>query len=201
MATPTEVSDRLDIPPATLRRYVSLFGDHLSEGARRQRGRQFDEADIETLSRVRELFAAGKSTEEVTAALGGKAPEPTVTTPPSQREPVLERRSSEPVAAPPAQAETEQPEEGADAPPGHRPRPRQFPRSEPVRSSLEVQKLAAKSFGATEGLSQKVALHEDRLSRTDERLLVLEYRLTRLEEWLKLPWYKRLFSRPPLYEL
>ncbi|NPV08896.1 MAG: MerR family transcriptional regulator [Anaerolineae bacterium] len=201
MATPTEVSEKLDIPPATLRRYVSLFGEHLSDEARRPRGRRFAEADVETLARIREMFASGRSSEEVLAALAG------ATAPPGsvQAAPRPAARSSPEVPPPapqrPAPVDQENGSEDAAARALRRFQPREFPRAEPVRSSLEVQKLAGRPGGAAENLSQKVALNEDRLSRADERLSVLEYRLTRVEEWLRLPWYKRLFSRPPFHGL
>jgi len=60
----------LDIPPSTLRRYVNDFGDHLSAAATKPRGRRFNEVDITTLQKARELLRQGQPVAEANKLLG-----------------------------------------------------------------------------------------------------------------------------------
>ena len=60
-----QVSEMLDVPASTLWRYEKQFGEHLSAGANRKRGKRYTEGDIDTLRRIRELFAQGRNLEEV----------------------------------------------------------------------------------------------------------------------------------------
>lgn len=53
--TPTETSKRLGIQTSRLRKYVAYFPGLFSESARRDRDRQYSEADIEVFRRVREF--------------------------------------------------------------------------------------------------------------------------------------------------
>lgn len=78
MFTPGQVSDMLEVPPSTLRRYVKQFVKHLSESATKKRGRRFTEQDIATLARARELLTQGrkpKETDELLAVVGDDDPE------------------------------------------------------------------------------------------------------------------------------
>lgn len=249
VATPTEVSQQLDIPPATLRRYVAVFGQYLSAEARLPRGRQFSEADLETLARIRALLGDGSSVEEVAAALGGGGTAPAQNTPAptgseqarvdvasSRREavgqispePVTDRASVSSVAAAPMQpsvpSQATQPRPGVEEPSPiaaaraeddtlaavdedadaedeeERPRWRSYARVQPVRSSREARKMVAE-LGGVDHLSQRLALAEDRLLNSNERMAVLEARVARLEEWLRMPWYRRLLAKPPDYNL
>jgi len=78
MFTPGQVSDMLDVPPSTLRRYVKQFVKHLSESATKKRGRRFTEQDIATLARARELLQQGrkpKEANELLAVVGEDDPE------------------------------------------------------------------------------------------------------------------------------
>ena len=67
MATfsPGEVSNLLDVPSSTLRRYVSHFGDYLSEDARRKRSRRFTEQDIQVIAQIRDLTGQGIRLEDI----------------------------------------------------------------------------------------------------------------------------------------
>jgi len=69
MFTPGQVSDMLEIPPSTLRRYVKDFPKHLSETATKKRGRRFTEHDIATLARARELLQQGRKPKETNKLL------------------------------------------------------------------------------------------------------------------------------------
>lgn len=231
MATPTEVSEQLDIPPATLRRYVSLFGDHLSEEAKLPRGRQFGDEDLEVLARIRTMLSDGSSVEDVQTALRGGAPSETEQTRPAGSEapegataltveaepetirpvPVVQSELLSEAAPPESGAGTEiaeaadgeapEVEKGAgDDEPGDRPHWRSYARVQPVRSSREVRKMVAET-GSVDLLSQRLALAEDRIMTSNERMAVLEARIVRLEEWLTMPWYRRLFAKPPEYDL
>ena len=70
MYTPSQVSEMLDIPSSTLRRYASDFAEHLSEQAR-QKGRQrrYNEPDLVILARARKLLNAGHKPEQVNSML------------------------------------------------------------------------------------------------------------------------------------
>lgn len=68
--TPGQVSALLDIPGSSLRRLVAQFADHLSEDAKRQRGRLFTDADVAVLAQVRELTLKGYKVSEIPAMLG-----------------------------------------------------------------------------------------------------------------------------------
>jgi len=65
MFTPGQVSEMLEIPPSTLRRYVKDHPEHLSKTATKKRGRRYTEADIATLARAREMLQQGREPEEV----------------------------------------------------------------------------------------------------------------------------------------
>ena len=69
MFTPGQVSDMLEVPPSTLRRYVLQFTTHLSETAIKKRGRRFAERDVATLARARELLQQGRKPPEVNELL------------------------------------------------------------------------------------------------------------------------------------
>jgi len=69
MFTPGQVSDMLDIPPSTLRRYVKDFPTHLSETATKKRGRRFNERDVTVIARARELLQLGRDPKEVNELL------------------------------------------------------------------------------------------------------------------------------------
>lgn len=69
MFTPGQVSDMLEIPPSTLRRYVKDYPEHLSKTATKKRGRRYTEADIATLARARELLQQGRKPEETNKLL------------------------------------------------------------------------------------------------------------------------------------
>ena len=70
MFTPGQVSDMLEIPSSSLRRYVLRFAEHLSATAIKKRGRRFTERDIATLGRARELLQQGRDPLEVNGLLG-----------------------------------------------------------------------------------------------------------------------------------
>lgn len=207
MATPTEVSEQLGIPPATLRRYVSLFGEHLSEEARVPRGRQFGEADLEVLVQIRSMLAGGSSVEDVQEALGGtptpkSEPDPAVAATPTAVVKATAEPSAEDESAPGDASVDEDgdDDEEADEETDSWPRWRSFPKVQPVRTSREVRKMAAE-MGVTDHLSQRLALAEDRIMTYNERMAVLEARIAKLEEWVRTPWYRRIFSKPPEYDL
>lgn len=69
MFTPSQASSMLKIPSSTLRRYANQFKMHLSEHARRERGRRYTEQDIAILSRARELLNEGHSPDKANELL------------------------------------------------------------------------------------------------------------------------------------
>ena len=58
MKTPGQVSELLEIPPSTLRRWASLFGEYLSEQANRYR-RSYTAQDVATFEHIKELSSRG----------------------------------------------------------------------------------------------------------------------------------------------
>lgn len=63
--TPGEVSTMLSIPPSTLRRYVATFGEYLTPEARKKRGRNFTEEDINVIAQIRDLASQGIPLESI----------------------------------------------------------------------------------------------------------------------------------------
>lgn len=63
--TPGQVSELLDIPASTLRRYVADFGGFLSLSARRSRRREYTPADVATIGEIRTLAAQGLTVDEI----------------------------------------------------------------------------------------------------------------------------------------
>ena len=61
---PGEVSNYLDIPSSTLRRYARLFGKYLSPSAQGRR-RQYTEQDLEILQKIKTASAEGVPIEEI----------------------------------------------------------------------------------------------------------------------------------------
>ncbi len=150
MFTPGQLSDMLEIPPSTLRRYVTQFAAYLSDQAQRQRGRRFTPEDVDTLGRARELLTQGRSPEEVGPLLQvvreeGDGPEP-----------------GEALALVPAISEALA--QAVDA-------------ARALRSDLD-------------GLADQVAAVAQDQGATDAEL-------QQLREWLRRPWWRRLFSSPP----
>ena len=176
--TPSQVSEMLGIPPATLRRYTKLFAPHLSPDSQRQRGRRYSRADIHMLGRARELFGGGLQTDEVQERLPESGDE---AVPVGSPTPSVVSGGDVPSVAP----------HGAAAPPEGTDGPRHQ-----LEELIRTQEALA---AATSNLARWQMISEDRQSRSDERLSIAEYKLARIEEWLKLPWLKRLFSRPPFW--
>jgi len=76
--TPKQTSEMLKIPASTLRRYANQFSEHLSESAKKSRGREYTEADIATLQRARELLRSHspEDTNKLLAVIDDKPPAP-----------------------------------------------------------------------------------------------------------------------------
>ena len=174
--TPSQVSAMLNIPPATLRRYTKLFASRLSPGTQLQRGRRYSEADIRTLSKARELFEAGFSVEHVQERL-------------STSDDAMEKYSYPDVSSKSAEQRIT-----PSTPAG--------PPKDTNAIGYQLQHLGeslAALATTSANLARQQTVTEDRQSRMEERLAMTEYKLARLEEWLKLPWYRRLFSSPPFW--
>jgi DNA-binding transcriptional MerR regulator len=94
MYTPDQVSEMLQVPLSTLRRYASQYSKHLSEHTK-QRKRRYTEQDITILARARELLSNGHSPGEVNNLLSvisteEQAPESTIALIPSISEALTE---------------------------------------------------------------------------------------------------------------
>lgn len=81
MFTSGQISDMLEIPPSTLRRYVKDFAAHLLETAIKKRGRRFNERDVTVIARAREMLQQGRDPKEVDKLLAvvGEEQEPEAT--------------------------------------------------------------------------------------------------------------------------
>lgn len=63
MITPSQASQTLDIPPATLRRYSSRFSQFLTP--KKTRARSYSLEDIEILRRIREMALSGLTFDQI----------------------------------------------------------------------------------------------------------------------------------------
>lgn len=64
MFTPGIAAELLNMPSSSLRRYVVLYRDFLSPAARK-RPRSYNQADLTTLARVKELLSQGTFVKDV----------------------------------------------------------------------------------------------------------------------------------------
>lgn len=70
MFTPAQVSDMLQIPVSTLRRYATDYSDYLSDQAHQPgKSRRYTDRDILILEKARQLLQAGHNAEQVRTLL------------------------------------------------------------------------------------------------------------------------------------
>lgn len=67
MITPKQVSDSLNVPPSTIRRWASRFEIHLSP--RRGKKRVYTTSDLDVFRRIRDYSASGFSLERISELL------------------------------------------------------------------------------------------------------------------------------------
>jgi len=65
MITPGQVSDSLDVPPSTLRRWAVRFADHLSPQPEGRGHRKYTVADVNTFRKIRDLSAEGVLLDDI----------------------------------------------------------------------------------------------------------------------------------------
>jgi DNA-binding transcriptional MerR regulator len=130
---PGEVSELLQIPPSSLRRYVSEFGEYLSPNAQQSKRRDYTDQDIATIARIRELTAQGLTSEDI--------------------KPQLEKT-----------VDQDQDQETA------------------LTLPIVIQKF--------QDLTRQLETIQDQASQQAQQL-------EKLKSWAALPWWKRLFTRPP----
>lgn len=65
MYTPNQVSEMLNIPASTVRRYASLYKDYLSFKHHKGRKREYSDQDIITLGKVRDLSNEGLTHKDI----------------------------------------------------------------------------------------------------------------------------------------
>lgn len=68
MFTPGKAAELINCPPSTLRRYVNLFPNYLSRAARK-RPRSYNEADLTTIAKIKELLAQGVLVKDIPSKL------------------------------------------------------------------------------------------------------------------------------------
>ena len=66
--SPQKIQQMLNLPPSTLRKYATLYSDHLSESAHRK-SRKYTVADLAVLKRILALRDAGVPLDEISARL------------------------------------------------------------------------------------------------------------------------------------
>lgn len=139
--TPRQVSEMLSIPESSLRRLSREFADFLSK--QKGRNRKYNESDINTLRRVREMTGHGMTLEQVKTELS-LTPE-----------------------SPPEQA---------------------------AADSLAMVPTIAGELARLDDINRAIVqeIEQLRADRQADRA-----RLEQLEKWFSLPWWKRIFSRPP----
>jgi DNA-binding transcriptional MerR regulator len=71
MFTPGIAAELINIPPSSLRRYVNLYAPFLSPAARK-RPRLYNQADLTTIARVKELLSQGILIKDVPQILGSE---------------------------------------------------------------------------------------------------------------------------------
>jgi DNA-binding transcriptional MerR regulator len=146
-----QVSEMLDIPASTLWSYVKQFGEHLSAGANRKRGKRYTEGDIDTLRRIRELFAQGRNPEEVAELI---------------KQMVIssdnELASDSALALVPS-----------------------------------ISKALTETLAVSQALRSEVGDFSDQVEEVARSQGATDEELVKLRAWLALPWYRRLFGKPP----
>lgn len=70
MFSPGEVSDMLDVPTSTLRRWARQFTPFLSGGARKRR-RRYSQKDLTIFARIRDFAAQNMSMDDIAGELEG----------------------------------------------------------------------------------------------------------------------------------
>jgi len=207
MFTSSQVSDRLGIPQSTLRRYTKILDAYLSPESQRQRGRRYTEKDVALLARARELFGQGHTVEEVARALLSVA-EQAVSLGSEEAVPAAETPSGDDTEGVAAHSEDRDRGSGhghelwMEKEPGEAATTAGTVRDEMASLMKAVDQLRSdhqELRARIESMAKREALSLNRQVRDDERLEVVEYRLSRLEEWLRLPWYRRLFSTPDVW--
>ena len=153
MYTSGQVADMLATPPSTLRRYVKIYGKHLSESATKKRGRRFTERDVATLARARSLLQQGrtpKETNDLLAVVGEDAPE-----------------------------------------------------VEPDAALMLVPSISAaltEALDATQSLRADVSTLAEQVESVSDSQEETRAALTLIREYMRLPFYRRWLSGPPLDE-
>jgi DNA-binding transcriptional MerR regulator len=68
MFTPGKAAELINCPPSTLRRYVNLFPNYLSRAARK-RPRSYNQNDLSTIAKIKELLAQGVLVKDISSKL------------------------------------------------------------------------------------------------------------------------------------
>jgi DNA-binding transcriptional MerR regulator len=80
MLTPGQVSESLDVPPSTLRRWAGRFADHLSPQPSGRGHRSYTVDDLNTFRRIRDLSGQGVLLDDIAKRLDVVDPPPDDTT-------------------------------------------------------------------------------------------------------------------------
>ena len=68
MITPKQVSDSLNVPPSTIRRWANRFESHLS--SRKGKKRVYTTSDLDVFRRIRDYSASGLGLDRIDELLG-----------------------------------------------------------------------------------------------------------------------------------
>lgn len=141
MITPAQVSDSLNVPASTIRRWAARFENYLSP--RKGKKRSYTTADLDTFRRIRDYSASGFSLDRIAELLA--------------------------VVESPADQSTE------------------LMRLSDFVQSLEI------AHAAVTRLQNQI---DDQSNQLEEQ----QARIQSLEEYITLPWYKKITQKPPKKE-
>jgi len=146
MYTPKQVSDMLDIPTSSLRRYSQVFSDYLTIKHVKGQKRTYTEQDIVTLGKIRDLASSGLNHELI-----------------AERLPLIEDQK------------------------------------EPIDNALALIPTVAKELEAFKdfqvSIMQTVKTLEDDLNAEKNKTTELGEKITELENYISLPWWKKITKK------
>jgi DNA-binding transcriptional MerR regulator len=182
--TPGQAADLLQVDASTLRRWAKEFAGHLSPQAQGKR-RRYTPADLAVLVRARDLLLAGMAAPEVEAALGSV---------PAQS-PIVPAVATAPLPA--LAGELQEAREIVRSMLAQLDQLRQD--QETNRGELAILRAAhddqaARIAKMVEKIRADQASERARLAADRTKLAQL---IAELDSWRRLPWWRRLFERPP----
>jgi len=150
MLTPGQVSESLNVPASTLRRWAVRFVNHLSPQPSGRGHRSYTVDDLNTFRRIRDLSGQGVLLDDIT-----------------QRLDVVDQP----------------PDETMD-----------------LITTEGYSRMLNYAVESLQSMQSLIADQGQRITRLEGRTIDAgqSKELSRLRKWAALPWYKRLFTKPPI---